>query len=98
MNVKTIRSERTSDGRGRAAADRDGWSDAAIRRAAQRALDWDPRVPSNVYATVDARWIMLHGLAATDAQRSAAEQAVANVAGMLGVTNAVQLAPISARR
>ena len=67
--------------------------DNHIERAAQRALDCNPKVPGNVQAQVKDAWIRLTGLAATPLQREAAEEAVRHVAGVLGVTNAICLAP-----
>ena len=70
--------------------------DGHIERAAQRALDWNRKVPGNVQAHVRDAWIELTGLAATALQREAAEDAVRHVTGVRGVTNAICLAPIVA--
>ena len=70
--------------------------DGHIERAAQRALDWNTKVPGNVQAHVRDAWIELTGLVATALQREAAEDAVRHVTGVRGVTNAICLAPIVA--
>ena len=68
-------------------------SDTDIAEAAQRALDWNVLVPGNVQAMVEKGWITLKGEAEWDYQRGAAERAVRDLHGVVGVTNLVTVKP-----
>ena len=68
-------------------------SDTDIADAAQRALDWNALVPGNVQAMVEKGWITLKGEAEWNYQRGAAERAVRDLHGVVGVTNLVAVKP-----
>jgi osmotically-inducible protein OsmY len=70
-------------------------SDSQIAVEAQRVLTWDARVPNTVTATVQQGLVRLDGQVTWDYQRNAAERAVRNLAGVVGLFNAVTLEPHS---
>jgi osmotically-inducible protein OsmY len=65
--------------------------DAALARLANGALAADKGVPANVVATADAGCIFLTGTVRESAQRAVAENAVADVAGVLSITNEIDV-------
>lgn len=69
-------------------------TDTDIALAAERALQWNVLVPDDkVRPTVERGWITLNGEVAWDYQRSAAEKAVRDLLGVVGVTNLVKVVP-----
>jgi osmotically-inducible protein OsmY len=69
-------------------------TDADIAAAALNALQWNTRVPrSGVTVTVSRGWITLKGEADWHYQRQAAEQAVRDLIGVVGVTNSIVVRP-----
>lgn len=67
-------------------------SDADIALAAERALEWNVLVPDDkVRPIVEKGWITLHGEVAWDYQRRAAEKAVRNLLGVVGVSNLIKV-------
>jgi osmotically-inducible protein OsmY len=70
-------------------------NDSQIAVEAQRALTWDARVPKTVTATVEQGLVRLDGQVTWDFQRNAAERAVGNLAGVVGIFNAITLEPHS---
>ena len=69
--------------------------DSQIAVEAQRALTWDARIPNAVTATVQQGLVRLEGQVTWDYQRNAAERAVRNLAGVVGIFNAITLEPHS---
>ena len=70
-------------------------NDSQIAVEAQRALTWDARVPNTVTATVQQGLVRLDGQVTWDYQRNAAERAIRNLAGVVGIFNAITLEPHS---
>jgi osmotically-inducible protein OsmY len=70
-------------------------NDSQIAVEAQRALTWDARDPKTVTATVEQGLVRLDGQVTWDFQRNAAERAVGNLAGVVGIFNAITLEPHS---
>lgn len=69
-------------------------SDADIAAAVQRALDWNVVVPDNcIQPKVENGWITLNGEVEWNYQRKAAERAVRDLFGVVGVTNLVKVKP-----
>lgn len=69
-------------------------SDADIATAVERALEWNVLVPDNkVHPKVEKGWVTLSGEVAWDYQRRAAEKAVRDLVGVVGVTNRVKVEP-----
>ncbi|MDO8718549.1 MAG: BON domain-containing protein [Polaromonas sp.] len=69
-------------------------SDSDIAAAVQRALDWNVVVPDNcIQPKVESGWITLNGEVEWDYQRKAAERAVRDLYGVVGVTNLVKVKP-----
>jgi len=69
-------------------------SDADIAWAAANALAWNALVPAErISVSVTRGWIVLEGAVERRFQRSAAEDAVADLAGVVGVTNLIELRP-----
>lgn len=69
-------------------------SDTDIAAAAQRALDWNVVVPDGkVQPKVENGWITLNGDVDWEYQRKAAERAVRDLFGVVGVTNLVKVKP-----
>jgi osmotically-inducible protein OsmY len=67
-------------------------SDEELVQRALNALSWDITVPfKDIKVTVDKGWITLTGEVLWNYQRSAAEIAVRNLSGVLGVSNNVTL-------
>jgi len=67
-------------------------NDEDIARAAINALQWDVWVPPNhVKVKVDSGWITLEGEVDYKYQQTAAEQAVRNLTGVMGVSNLINL-------
>ena len=71
-------------------------SDADLAAAVDRALAWDVFVPDGVTGSVHSGVVELTGAVTWNHQRCAAEQAIANLAGVVDVTNAITLEPRSA--
>ena len=70
---------------------RDYGDDAALAQLVNEALAADRAVPDDVRATARHGDIFLSGTVSYSAQRAAAEDAVAGVAGVLSVTNQVEV-------
>jgi osmotically-inducible protein OsmY len=69
-------------------------TDADIAAAAVNALKWDAFIPSDkVQATVAKGWVTLKGDVDWQFEKEAAERAVRNLKGVLGVTNLITVAP-----
>ena len=69
-------------------------TDTDIATAAERALQWNVLVPDDkVRPMVEKGWITLSGEVAWDYQRSAAEKAVRDLLGVVGVTNLIKVVP-----
>lgn len=69
-------------------------TDTDIAMAAERALQWNVLVPDDkVRPMVEKGWITLSGEVAWDYQRSAAEKAVRDLLGVVGVTNLIKVVP-----
>ena len=69
--------------------------DGHIQAAAQRALEWDARVPDGIRVEVTDGVVRLHGTVERFAQRDAAEEAIRNLIGVRDVLNEVKLASAS---
>lgn len=73
-------------------AECDANSDDEIARRAAAALGWNALVPSDsVRVTVSDGWVRLTGTACWQYQKTAAEEAVRSLAGVVGVNNDVTL-------
>ena len=69
-------------------------SDTDIAVAAKQALSWNVSVPEgHVQTKVEKGWISLTGEVEWDYQRRAAERAVHDLVGVVGVTNLVKVKP-----
>jgi osmotically-inducible protein OsmY len=69
-------------------------SDADIAWAAANALAWSSVVPRDrVSVSVTRGWVVLEGAVERRFQRAAAEDAVADLAGVVGVTNLISIQP-----
>lgn len=69
-------------------------TDSDIATAALNALQWNARVPrSGITVTVSQGWITLKGDVDWHFQREAAERAVRDLIGVVGVTNSVVVRP-----
>jgi osmotically-inducible protein OsmY len=69
-------------------------SDDEIAKRAVKILDWDVTLPKEVVkVTVQHGWVTLTGDVSSPHQRSAAEEDVARLHGVTGVTNALQIVP-----
>lgn len=69
-------------------------SDSDIAAAVQRAIDWNVVVPDNcIQPKVENGWITLNGDVEWNYQRKAAERAVRDLFGVVGVTNLVKVKP-----
>lgn len=69
-------------------------TDSAIATATVNALSWNALVPVNrITVAVDHGWITLKGEVEWNYQRSAAERAVRDLLGVVGVVNAVTVRP-----
>jgi osmotically-inducible protein OsmY len=66
-------------------------SDADIAVAALSALKWNYQVPEGIKVSVDRAWITLSGETKWDYERNAAEDAVALLMGVRGVTNNISI-------
>ena len=71
--------------------DRDYGDDAGLAQMVNTALAADRAVPDSVRATARDGHVFLTGLVRHSAQRAAAEDAVAGVAGVLSVTNQIEV-------
>jgi osmotically-inducible protein OsmY len=71
-----------------------GLSDEDIAQAAVNALKWNLFVPSkNIKVTVSQGWVTLEGEVTWQFQKDAAEDAVAVLGGVRGVTNRIKVKP-----
>jgi len=71
-----------------------GRSDADIAWAAANALSWNTLLPTDrIRVEVSGGWVTLEGSVDWRFQRTTAEQTVANLAGVRGITNLVALNP-----
>ena len=69
-------------------------SDADIAWAAANALAWNALVPQeHVSVSVSRGWIVLEGAVERRFQKAAAEDAVADLTGVVGVTNLIEVRP-----
>jgi osmotically-inducible protein OsmY len=69
-------------------------SDTDIARAVRTTLEWDVFVPDErIRSTVSNGWVTLAGSVDTWAQHEAAEVAVRNLRGVIGITNELSVAP-----
>jgi osmotically-inducible protein OsmY len=69
-------------------------TDADIAKAARNALEWDVVVPADqITVTVSNGWVKLEGEVEWNYEKSAAEHAVRNLAGVKGVTNLLTVKP-----
>ena len=68
-------------------------TDSDIAVAVQNALTWDVLLPTTVTGKVEDGWITLEGPVTWNYQREAAEQAVRNLVGVVGVFNSVTIKP-----
>ena len=69
-------------------------TDAEIAQAVERALEWSSLVPSGkIKPMVEGGWITLSGEVEWEYQRKAAEYAVHNLLGVVGVSNTVKITP-----
>lgn len=67
-------------------------NDTEIARAAEAALNWHSRVPTDdIRLTVDKGWITLQGEVEWDYQRKSAEKTLQNLQGVTGVINHLTL-------
>lgn len=70
-------------------------TDADIAWAAANVLAWNALVPQErISVHVSHRWIVLEGAVERRFQKMAAEDAVADLAGVAGVTNLISLRPV----
>jgi osmotically-inducible protein OsmY len=65
--------------------------DAALARLVNQALAMDHAVPDGVQATCRQGSVFLAGAVTSSAQRAAAENAVTGVAGVLSITNQIEV-------
>lgn len=73
-----------------------GRTDTDIAHAVRHALDWDVFVPDQfIRSTVAKGWVTLEGDVEFWSQRTAAENAVRNLAGVNGISNAIVVKPPS---
>lgn len=68
-------------------------SDEDLVRAASEVLEWNIVLPKNLQAVVKEGWVTLTGKVQWRFQRNAAEEAVARLTGVKGVTNGIALQP-----
>ena len=71
--------------------------DGRIRSAANRALQWDARVPGRVYGDVTDGVLRLRGVVERFSEREAAEEAVRNLIGVRDVVNEIRVARTPSR-
>jgi osmotically-inducible protein OsmY len=72
-------------------------TDADIAWAAANALAWNALVPQErISVSVSRGWIVLEGAVERRFQKTAAEDAIANLAGVVGVTNLIAVHPVVA--
>jgi osmotically-inducible protein OsmY len=69
-------------------------ADAVLAAAVAKALRWDIRVPHvTLTAQVANGWVTLGGSAQRQSERLAAEEVVAHLTGVCGITNAIAIEP-----
>jgi osmotically-inducible protein OsmY len=68
-------------------------TDSDIAVAVRNALSWDVLIPTTVTGKVEDGWITLEGPVTWNYQREAAELAVRNLVGVVGVFNSVTIKP-----
>ena len=68
-------------------------SDGDITRAASKSLEWNIVLPKNLQAVVEDGWVTLIGKVQWRFQRNAAEEVVARLTGVKGVTNNIAVQP-----
>ena len=69
--------------------------DADIATATQHALEWSVLVPEGlIKPVVEKGWVTLNGEVAWDYQRRAAERAVRDLLGVVGVSNQIKVTPL----
>ena len=66
--------------------------DGRIRSVANRALEWDARVPDGVYGDVTDGVLRLRGVVQRFSEREAAEEAVRNLIGVRDIVNEIKVA------
>jgi osmotically-inducible protein OsmY len=70
--------------------------DTDIAKAVRHALEWDVFVPdSRIRSTVSNGWVTLEGSVDYGRERSDAEKAIRNLAGVTGIVNKIEIAPPS---
>ena len=67
--------------------------DGDIARAASEVLEWNIVLPKNLQAVVENGWVTLTGKVQWRFQRNAAEDAVARLIGVKGITNNITVQP-----
>lgn len=71
-------------------------SDTEIAQAAGSALKWNAVVgPAPLQVKVEKGWVTLGGQVSWNYQRSAAEKAVRNLLGVTGVSNLIEIKPVT---
>jgi osmotically-inducible protein OsmY len=71
-----------------------GSTDTELAQRVRRALEWNVFVPEqNISTTVSEGWVTLEGEVDHLSQRQAAEQAIHNLAGLVGVINKLEVSP-----
>lgn len=69
-------------------------SDVDLARAVTGALEWNVLVPADrIKVKVERGWVTLEGTVSWDFQRRAAERAVRNLRGVMGITNLIHVRP-----
>ena len=71
-----------------------GSTDSALAQRVRRALEWNVFVPEQkISTTVSDGWVTLEGEVDDLSQREAAEKAIRDIAGLVGVVNKVEVSP-----
>lgn len=68
-------------------------SDADIAAAAMNALDWNSAIPDTITVSVSKGFVTLRGEVTWQFQKKEAERAVSRIAGVVGVTNLIEVKP-----
>ena len=68
-------------------------TDTDIAQAAVQVLEWQVWVPTNIKVKVEAGWVTLEGEVEWRYQRTAAEDAVRYLPGVVGVSNLISVKP-----
>ena len=71
-----------------------GCTDSELARHVRQALEWDVFVPEQrITTTVSDGWVTLEGEVENLAQREAAEKAIRNLTGLVGIVNNLSVLP-----